>query len=331
MVSLLTYLLAASSLCASGQVVGTHVPEPVWMDVDTAAGLPDADVDDALALIQAFHSPEIEVVGVSVVFGNAPLDKAVPITREVVREFGPAGLGVHPGAAAASELGQPSTAVSAMAKALTERPLTMLALGPLTNVGTLLRLHPELKSRILRLVVVAGRRPGQRITPNPDLPQNFRDFNFEHDPEAMQIILDSKLPLTLAPWEVSSHVWINASDLERLAATGTAGVWISRVSQHWLGMWRDKFGRDGFNPFDTLAVGWVTHRRLIESMPVHITIEDGADDVKAEDASTNAPKTKPYLLVEPSSGKEPGAIYCFRPQPGFKTVLLERLAAPSTK
>lgn len=75
----------------------------------------------------------------------------------------------------------------------------------------------------------------------------------------------------------------------------------------------------------------LTHRGLIESMPVHITIQDGADDVKAEDASTNAPKTKPYLLVEPSSGRESEANYCFRPQPCFKTVLLERLAAPSTK
>ncbi len=65
----------------------------VWIDTDTAIGVPGADVDDGLALIQAFHSPELRVRGVSAVFGNAPLATTHPIASEVVERFGPPAVG----------------------------------------------------------------------------------------------------------------------------------------------------------------------------------------------------------------------------------------------
>ena len=54
-------------------------PVDVWIDTDTAIGVPEADIDDALALIQAFHSPELVVRGVSSIFGNAPLVARTPL------------------------------------------------------------------------------------------------------------------------------------------------------------------------------------------------------------------------------------------------------------
>ena len=142
---------------------GRRVPTDVWLDVDPAAGLPEHEVDDALAMIQAFHSPELCVRGVSVVYGNAGLPDALPIGREVTERFGPPGLPVHAGAARREELGTPNAAVDGLASALRERPLTILALGPLTTVATLVVRHPELHQRIERIVVVAGRRPGQEF------------------------------------------------------------------------------------------------------------------------------------------------------------------------
>ena len=64
-------------------------PIPVWIDTDPAVGEPERDVDDGLALVQAFHSPELDIRGVSVVFGNAPLDRGLPIARRLVGEYGP--------------------------------------------------------------------------------------------------------------------------------------------------------------------------------------------------------------------------------------------------
>src|SRR4051794_38550414 len=65
---------------------------PVWIDTDPAVGVKERDVDDGLALIQSFHSPELEIKGISVVFGNASLDQVFPIGKEIARRFGPKGV-----------------------------------------------------------------------------------------------------------------------------------------------------------------------------------------------------------------------------------------------
>src|SRR5262245_58666785 len=152
----------------------------VWIDTDPAIGEPERDVDDGLALVQAFHSPELDIRGVSVVFGNAPLDRGLPIAQRLVHDFGPHALKVFGGAAAATDRSHETDASRALAAALrTGPPLTILALGPVTNIATVLAKHPELSSRITRLIAVAGRRPGQRFTTGTTNPNGHRDFNFE--------------------------------------------------------------------------------------------------------------------------------------------------------
>lgn len=295
---------------------------PVWLDVDPAIGIERGEVDDGVAMIQAFHSPEIEVRGISVVYGNAPLEQGLPIARDVAGRFGPPGLDVFAGAAAATQLGEETEAVRALAAALERERLVVLALGPVTNVGSLLRLHPELAARIERVVVVAGRRVGQsfRIEGRDHTP--FRDFNFEHDPAAMQVILDSEVPLDLAPWEVSSQVWVRQADMDALRTRSESGRFLAEATASWLAFWRNDLGADGFNPFDTLAVGWVTHPELIEWSEVAVRIEDGDDDTSPESGAR-----KPYLYVDPASSEGRRARYAYRPAPEFHDLLVERLAA----
>lgn len=289
----------------------------VWIDTDPAIGVEDADVDDGLALVQAFNSPELLVHGVSAVFGNAPLAQTFPIAVEVVARFGPRGLPVARGAASAGELGEDTDAVAAMASTLAARPLAILALGPLTNVGSLLVRHPELAARIDSIVCVAGRRPRQVFRSGPSQREPFPDLNFECDPAAMRVILESAVPLVLAPWEVSSGVWIDGGDLDGLG--GDAGAWLTARSRPWLAMWQRELGTTGFNPFDCLAVAWLTHPELLERFAARVWIEDGPDD-----RPSHAGETKPYLLVEETTDAA-RAIYCHRARPALKTLLLERL------
>jgi inosine-uridine nucleoside N-ribohydrolase len=274
-------------------------PEDVWLDVDCAIGLPGADVDDGLALIQAFRSPELAVRGVSTVHGNAALAPGLPVTRELMARFGPRGMAIADGAAYASQLGA----------ALAERPLTLLALGPLTNVGTLLMRHRELAPRIRRVVIVAGRRPGQEFFSSKKQKEPFRDFNFELDPEAARVLVESGVPLVLAPWEVSSHVWITPADLDALARRGADGAWLALRCAPWMELWLEKLGAHGFNPFDMLAVAWVTHPGLVETMPVDVTIER---------------REKPYLVCRPARGAA-RALSAVRPRPELHALLLDRL------
>ncbi len=306
----------------------------VWIDTDTAIGVPGADVDDGLALVQAFHSPELAVRGVSSVFGNAPLAKTHPIAGEVVSRFGPRDLTVARGAAGAEALGEPSEAVDAMAAALRERPLHVIALGPVTNVASLLALHPDLAARIRSIVMVAARRPGQSFLSHPSQPAAFPDLNFDCDPPAMQVLLDASPRLVFAPWEVSSHVWLEAGDLERLARASECGAWIAEHARPWLALWRDELLAPGFNPFDTLAIAALTHPGWLERFRCRVWIDDGPNDTAPPDEQA-AGATKPHLLVEPvpEAAKADGdrlAEYCHRPADAFKPMLLERLAAPAT-
>jgi pyrimidine-specific ribonucleoside hydrolase len=305
--------LDLASLTAGG------APADVWIDTDPAAGVHERDVDDALALVQAFRSPELRLHGVSVVYGNCSLADAFPIAEELARRFAPRRVPVTRGAGRPEELGQATAAVAALAAAAYRVPLVVLALGPLTNVATFLRLHPELHERVRALIMVAGRRPGQRLVSAPTQRTPFPDFNFEQDPAAVAEILASEVPLVLAPWEVSSHLWVTAEDLTTLAAGGAAGAWIAARAQSWLGLWRREVGVDAFNPFDTLAVACVTHPALVAAEEVGIWIGEGVE--RAEDG-----RPIPQLLADRTATGGRRAIYCYKPSPELHHVILERLA-----
>lgn len=285
----------------------------VWLDTDPAVGLPEADVDDGFALIQAFRSPELHVRGMSAVFGNAPLADTERIARELVAQAGPAGLEVHAGASGPDQLGVETAASAALAAALREAPLDVLALGPVTNVATVLQRHAELAPRLRRVVCVAGRRPGQEFRSSPGQPTPFPDLNFECDPAGMRVLLDSSVDLLLAGWEVASHVWITAADLDRLAAAGGTAAWLAERSRGWLAFWCDRLGATGFNPFDTLAVGAVAVPALVERMAVRVVIEDAG--------------RVPHLVARAGASAGRHAEYCSRPAPGFKSELLGRLTS----
>jgi pyrimidine-specific ribonucleoside hydrolase len=154
---------------------------------------------------------------VSVVFGNSPLETGDPIAQEIARRFGPEDLPVFRGATSGRELGEETDASRALAEALRREELTILALGPVTNVATVLKNHPELAGQMRKIVAVAGRRPGQKFvlgaggTP-------LMDFNFELDSEGFRILLASGVPLVLAPFEIASKTPLTIGEIERFAS-----------------------------------------------------------------------------------------------------------------
>jgi inosine-uridine nucleoside N-ribohydrolase len=321
-------MIAAAALMLAIALVGVGAAAvPVWIDTDPAIGEPERDVDDGVALVQAFHSPELDIRGVSVVFGNAALDRGLPIARRLVADYGPAGLGVFSGAAAAADITRETDASRALAAALRAEPLTIVALGPATNIATVLSKHPELASRITRVIAVAGRRPGQRFTTGTANKAGHRDFNFELDPHAFQILLDSKVEIVLAPFEISSKIWLRAEDLDRLAASrSVAARSLAAPARQWLALWKKLFAVDGFNPFDTLAVAYAISANGFACEPLMARIETLPDDVTEPGVQGVKVDRKPYLLA---ASRLPGAVarvsYCSSAPATFKEDLLRRL------
>ena len=247
---------------------------PVWIDTDPSIRLGGYEVDDGFALIQAFHSPELSIRGVSLVFGNAPLEVEIPIGREIVDKYGPPGLEVMVGAGSGDQLGESTEASRALADALRQERLTILALGPATNIGTVLLQQPELAAQIVEVVAVAGRRAGQIFSTGNTSTLPFCDCNFDKDPRSFQIILDAGVPLTLTPWEVSSQVWLSGQDLDQLEQGSGSSRYLVAPARDWLTLWNERFGVNGFNPFDTLAVGYLTTAQTIacERLSVEILL-----------------------------------------------------------
>ncbi len=314
------------ALVATAPAPASAQPQRVWIDTDPAIGEPERDVDDGFALLQAFRSPELNIRGVSVVFGNAPFDQGLPIAQGLVRQWGPEGLRVFGGASSAEARGKETDATRALAETLRQGPLTILALGPATNVATLLERHPELAKRIVRIVAVAGRRPGQRFRTGTVNVRGHRDFNFELDPEAFRVVIASKVPLVLTPFEISSQVWIEAADIDRLATGPPAARALAAPAKAWLGLWQRLFSVNGFNPFDTLAVGYVVSPNgfACESLPIEI--QTLPDDITEPGMQGTTVSSKPYLLVSDSIKSSPRrALYCSTPPARFKSDLLHRL------
>jgi pyrimidine-specific ribonucleoside hydrolase len=239
----------------------------VWIDSDVSIGSPIREVDDAYALALALRSPEIRIAGLSTTYGNAPLGHTTGAAREIVRRFGqPAGLSVthiHPGARSASELGRRTEASEALAAELKKRRLTYIALGPLTNLATFLRLHPKSASRLERVIFLGGQPPGTRLAFGPRKSFHIHDANVFKDPAATAVLLRSNIPLTVIPVATASKLAIDAADLRDLATSGGTGSYLSRRSRIWLWFWTNVVKEKGGAIFDALAIIAASQPRLL--------------------------------------------------------------------
>ncbi|QQE12153.1 nucleoside hydrolase [Planctomycetota bacterium] len=309
LVIIVSYVLMS---CSEEQSRVKHVtgserdPIVVWMDVDPANGI--GEVDDGLMMIAGFQSKEIDVRGVSVVFGNSPVVYGAAIGGNIVKAFGPMDLkdvGVHVGASSSEELGVENDAVNALVKSLSElksdEQMVILAVGPVTNIATTIQQYPELIEKIKSIVIVASRRQGQlflsgEMEANKGKRGGFVDLNFENDIDAMRILMESEVELTFVPWEVSSKVWITREDVDWLREYGgERGAYIYATTQHWFDTWEQEFGAGigmGFNPFDTLALGYVIAPELFKTEQMTAVIEEGLSDQADEEM-----EMKDYLIV----------------------------------
>lgn len=230
----------------------------VWIDTDASIGSPFREVDDAYALLLAFHSPEIHIAGLSTTYGNASLGHTNRVTLDLVRRFGASpGLEsgeVFTGAASPRDLGRRSPASDALAATLSKRKATYVALGPLTNLATFLQLHPNMADRIERVIFLGGQVPGETPAFGPTRSFRIHDANVFKDPAATGVVLRSKIPLVLMPIETAGRFAIDSADLGELGRSGPAGEFLSSRSRIWLWFWTQIVKEKGGPIFDALAV-----------------------------------------------------------------------------
>jgi inosine-uridine nucleoside N-ribohydrolase len=244
-------------------IAGLVDAKNVWIDTDVSIGSPVREVDDAYALVLAFHSPELRIAGISTSYGNAPLADTTRIAREMVRRFGPNDLHVFAGAASPKDLDRSTEASNALRSLLAKDSVTYIALGPLTNLATFIELHPEMTQRIERVIFVGGQVEGTTLAFGPKGTFRIHDANVFKDPIAAGRVLDSKIPLVLVPISADRNVLVNDNDLHRLQKQGGAAEYLARRSKLWLWFWRRVVKEEGGPIFDALAVMGAARPELV--------------------------------------------------------------------
>jgi purine nucleosidase len=210
------------------------VPRPFLIDTDTAS-------DDAVALIMALRAPDVDLRAITIVAGNVSVEQAarnalytvelcgstVPVfagaQRPLKREHmhaewfhGKDGLGDH-NYPAPRRSPEPAHAVDAIIDVVRANPgITLVTLGPLTNVAMALSRAPEIAANVSRAVVMGGAPCCEgNVTP-------AAEYNIWVDPEAAHIVARSGLPIELAGWHLCrGSAVLNSGDIEYVLSLGT--------------------------------------------------------------------------------------------------------------
>lgn len=304
------------------------LPKRVWVDADVACGVSGRiDPDDCFALVYLQSRSDIEIVGVSTVFGNAPLEQTDRVAREIVAGAVP----VYRGAASPGAVSR-TPASKALAQALEDGPLTLLALGPLTNLDSTFALYPALVSRVEELIAVMGKREGHLFHPSEGSAGAaffghgpvFTDFNFVQDPDAARAVMALSLSVTLVPYEAARQVTLTGEDMRALAQRGGIAGELASLSEGWLAFWRDMVGIDGFYPFDLVAAAYVSNPEALTCRRTGVRI--GAD------RRAYGPLPGPQsLMVGGLAGARGGVLgevrYCDQVAAGLASQLVQTLLA----
>ncbi len=264
----------------------------------------DVGVDDALALILAFHSPELEVKAVTGVNGNVPLDQVFENIQKVLSLIQPKNRPLiarganHPlkgkSVYAHSVHGQDGlggakidrrdgeeewtlyggSADELIAKMARRHPneMTLIAVGPLTNLALAIQKDPEGMRKLKETVIMGGAvRTGGNITP-------YAEFNIFSDPSAASIVFGSNLPITLVPLDVTRQVSLTSQSMEeRVVPIGNS---LSKFAVEATGYdtARHQFrNKDLIHLHDPLAVGVVVDPGLVrkEALPIGVETREG--------------------------------------------------------
>ncbi|MCP4117959.1 MAG: nucleoside hydrolase [Desulfobacteraceae bacterium] len=328
-------VIISGVLLPANTISATLEKTPVWIDTDLSIGAGTStnapcDVDDAYAVLSLFNAPSVRVEGISAVFGNTDVDTALSLARMLSDRFGPVALPVVRGAASALQIQQlaETEATLALADKLEKQRLTIVAIGPATNIANLILLHPELVSRIDRVILVAGRSSEDcHVFAGPKQDTPFRDLNFDLDPDAFRILLESNVPLVLMPCEVARKVRITGKQLNRLGSHGAAGKYLKRHSMPWYEHWVENFGTRGFNPFDALAAGFAINPNFFKCSMVPARIEILPDDTKA--GRFGEPESyKPYLIASDQCVSPNKVLFCHDVDEGVADQLVQCISCP---
>lgn len=261
-------------------------PTPIVMDVDPGH-------DDAVALLMACGSPDLDLLAVTTVAGNVPIEKTTRNALRILSLAGRTDVPVGLGAAAPLERplrtaedihgesgldgpeipeplfepdGRDAVALISEVVRASPQPVVLIPVGPLTNVAMFLREHHDLRDNIASISLMGGSIGVGNTTP-------AAEFNVFVDPEAAREVFASGLPITMCGLDVTHQAGAGPEVRERLRSTGGVGATVAGLLEFFAGTYRNTFGFDAPPIHDAVAVAAVAHPEVLETRLMRVDVE----------------------------------------------------------
>jgi pyrimidine-specific ribonucleoside hydrolase len=229
----------------------THSPFPIIIDCDPGH-------DDAIALLLAVASPRVELLGVTTCFGNCAVEDATRNALRILTLVGETSVPVAQGASGplmgttalgnyvhgtsgldGPDIPEPAFLASELPavqliKSLIERshePVTLVVTGPMTNAAELFRDHPEVTGNVREVIFMGGSTSGGNHTPSAE-------FNTYADPEALQQVIDSGIPLRMVGLNLTHQALATPDIVERMRAMNHP---LGQICAEWMGFFGSSY------------------------------------------------------------------------------------------
>jgi inosine-uridine nucleoside N-ribohydrolase len=260
-------------------------PTPIILDCDPGH-------DDAIALLLAIASPEVELIGVTTVAGNTTIDKATNNALRILELAGRSDIPVYRGAERpfirkqdvaahvhgesgldGPDLPQPTTraqelhAVDYLAQEIRARDgkVTLIPTGPLTNIGLLFALHPDVRPE--RIVLMGGAIGEGNRTP-------AAEFNIWADPEAAERVFLEGLDTTMVGLDVTHRALITDAHTERMRSAGRVGKVVAELMDFYARFHKSRYpDLDGSPMHDPVCVAHVIDPSLMTVLDAFIAVD----------------------------------------------------------
>lgn len=345
---------------AAVTVAGLRNRTPLWAAIPGSSIKPrriiidtDPGVDDAFALMLALGSPELKVEAITAVAGNVPLELTLPNALRLREICGRNDVPVASGAASplvrklvtasyahgenglgGVEFPAPVTkpveeeAANLIVRLVRQHPgeITLVPIGPLTNIALALRAAPDLAEMVPQIVLMGGSLSGGNETPSAE-------FNFYVDPEAAAMVFDSGIPIMMVGLDVTEKVVLTEERLRRLEAnTKRVSRAAARIARSLVETYRKKGHGEWPVLNDPLAVSALLDPAILTFEDYHVEIETAGTFTAGESVGFKPGYRRLSARIQ-NAGPEP-PVEEFRPNckvakavdvPRFFDLLISRL------